>query len=142
MRGIVLDELADVIGQDLPVMCLSLWPAKEKIMLLCPFDNCRDRDFLSVLLPEQVPDIAVVIGVEGDIRVFDHVFLPAQLMKDVLFDLWADRPRLLSSLISNRKLRGILAVVFQQGKESASADLEYVEDIRQFDLFVDITLKQ
>ena len=111
-------------------------------MLLCPFDNCRDRDFLSMLLPEQIPDIAVVIGVEGDIRVFDQAFLPAQLMKDVLFDLRADRPGLLSSLISNRKLRGILAVVFQQGKESASADLEDVEDIRQFDLFVDITLKQ
>jgi len=46
------------------------------------------------------------------------------------------------SLISNRKLRGVLAVVFQQGKESASTDLKDVDDIPQFDLFIDVTLEQ
>jgi len=63
-------------------------------------------------------------------------------MKDVLFDLWADRPGLLLSFISNRKLRGVLAVVFQQGKESTAADLQDVKDITQLDLFVDVTLEQ
>lgn len=40
-------------------------------MFLGPFDNRRDRDFLLMLLPEQVPDIAVVIGVDGHVRIFD-----------------------------------------------------------------------
>ena len=138
----MLDEFADVIGQHLPVMRLSLWPTKEKIMFFSSFDNRRDRNFLPMLLPEQVPDIAVVIGVDGDIRVFDQSFLPAELMKDVHFDLPADCPGLLSSLISDRKPGGVLAVVFQQGKESASTDLKDIKDIPQLDLFVDVTLKQ
>lgn len=56
-------------------------------MFLSPFDNRRDRDFLLMLLPKYVPDIPVVIGVDGDVRVFDQAFLPAQLMKDVLLSL-------------------------------------------------------
>lgn len=111
-------------------------------MLLSPFDNRRDRDFLPVLMPENIPDIAVVIGVNGDIRVFDQAFLPAQLIKDVLFDLRAYRSGLLSSLISDRKPGGVLAVVLQESKEPAWADLEDVEDIRQLNLFVDVTLEQ
>ena len=111
MRGVVLDELADVIGHDLPVMGFSLWSAEEKIMLLSPFDNCRNRDFLPMLLPENIPDIAVVIGVDGDIRVIDQAFLPAELMKDVLFNRRADRSGLLLSLIGDRKLRGFLTIV-------------------------------
>jgi hypothetical protein len=130
MRGIVLDELADVIGQDLPVMCLSLRSTKEKIMFFSPFDNRRDRDFLPVLLPQKVPNIAVVIGVDGHIRVFDQAFLPAQFAKDVPLDLRANRSSLIGSLISDRKLRRVLAVAFQQSKESASADLEDVEVYR------------
>ena len=51
VRGVVLDKLADIVGQDLTVMGFSLRPAKEKIILLSPFDNRRDRDFLSALLP-------------------------------------------------------------------------------------------
>ena len=111
-------------------------------MLLSSLDNRRDRDFLPVFLPEKIPDIAVVIGVNGDIRVFDQAFLPAQLIKDVLFDLRAYRSGLLASLISDRKLRGVLTIVLQESKEPASADLEDVEDIRQLDLFVDVTLEQ
>lgn len=137
-----MDELADIIGQDLAVMGFSLRPTKEKIMLLSPFDNRRDRDLLSMLLPEKIPDIAVVIGVEGDIRIFNQSLLPAQLIKDVLFDLRAYCSGLLSSLIGDRKLRGVLAVVFKQRKESAPADLEDVEDIPQLDLFVDVTPEQ
>jgi len=68
-------------------MRFSLWSKKEKIMFLSPFDNRRDRDFLLMLLPKYVPDIPVVIGVDGDVRVFDQAFLPAQLMKDVLLSL-------------------------------------------------------
>jgi hypothetical protein len=142
MGGIMLDEFADVIGQDFPVMGLPFRPAKEKVMFFSPFDNRRDRDLLSMLLPKKIPDITVVIVMDGDIRVFDQSFLPAQLMKDVFLDLWADGSGFLSSLIGDRKLRRVLAVVFQQNKESASADLKDVEDIPQLNLFVDVTLKQ
>lgn len=142
MRGIVLDEFADVIGQDLPVMGLPFGSAKEKVMFFSPFDNRRDRDLLLMLLPKKIPDIAVVIVMNGDIRVFDQAFLPAKLMKDVLFDLGANASGFLLSLIGDRKLRRVPTVVFQQSKESASADLKDVEDIPQLNLFVDITLKQ
>ena len=111
-------------------------------MLLGPFDNRRDRDFLPVLLPEKIPDIGVVIGMKWDVRVFYQAFLPAQLMEDILFDLRVDHPGFLPPLIRDRKLRGILAIIFQQDKESASSDLEDVEDIWQLDFFVDIALKQ
>jgi hypothetical protein len=67
--------------------------------------------------------------VDGNIWVFDQAFLPAELMKDVLFDLLADCPGLLSSLISDQKQSGVLAVAFQESKESASTDLQDVEDI-------------
>jgi len=140
MRGVVLDELAYITGQDLPVMGFPFWSAKEKVMFFSPFDNRRDRDFLSMLLPAKIPDIAVVIGLDRNIRIFDQSFLPAQPMKAVLFDLGADRWDLLCPLIGDRKLRGVLAVVFQQGKESASADLQDVKDIPGLDLFVNITL--
>jgi len=68
-------------------MGISLWPAKEKIMFFGPFNNRREGDFLLMLLPENMPDIAVVIGVNGDLKVFDQSFLRAELMKNVLFDL-------------------------------------------------------
>ena len=138
----MLDELADVIGQDLPVMGFSLRSAEEKIMLLSPFDNCRNRDFLPMLLPENIPDIAVVIGVDGDIRVIDQAFLPAELMEDVFFDRWTDRSGLLFSLIDDRKLRGVVTIVLQESKEPASPYLEDVEQIGHLDLFVDVTLEQ
>jgi hypothetical protein len=86
---------------------------KEKVVFFSPFDNRLDRDLLPMLLPEQVPDVAVVIGVDGDIWVFNQAFLPAKLMENVLFDLRTDGSGLLLSLISDRKLRGVLAVVFQ-----------------------------
>lgn len=116
VRGVMPDELANVIGQDLPVMRFSLWPTKEKVMFFSPFDNRRDRDFLPMLVPEKTPDIAVVIGVNGDIRVFDQAFLPAQLMKDVFVDLEADGSGFLSPLIGDRKLRMVVAVVLNRAK--------------------------
>jgi hypothetical protein len=79
--------------------------------------------------------------VEGDIRVFDQSLLPIKLVKDVLFGLGTDRSGLPASLIGDGKLTGIAAVSLEQHEESAAADLEDVQDIRQFDLLVDITLK-
>lgn len=82
MRGVMLDELAYVVGQDLPVMGFPLGSAEEKIMLFSPLDNRRNRDFLPMLLPEKIPDIGVIIGVDGDIGIIDQAFFPAQLMED------------------------------------------------------------
>jgi hypothetical protein len=79
--------------------------------------------------------------VDRNLRVFDQAFLPGELMKDVLLNLWADRPGLILSLIGDRKLRGVPAVLFEQGKKSTSADLQDVKDILQLDLFVDVTLE-
>lgn len=63
VRVVVLNEFTDVIGQDLPVMRLSLWSTNEKIMFFSPLDNLRDRDFRLVLLPQKIPNI--IIGVDG-----------------------------------------------------------------------------
>lgn len=72
--GVVLDEFTDVIGQDFPVMGFAFGPAEEKIIFFSPFNDCGDRDLLPILLPKQVSDIAVIIGLERDIRVFDQLF--------------------------------------------------------------------
>jgi hypothetical protein len=79
--------------------------------------------------------------VEGDIRVFDQSLLPMELVKDILFGLGTDRSGLPTSLIGDGKLRGVAAVFLEQHEESAAADLEDVQEIRQFDLLVVITLK-
>jgi hypothetical protein len=49
MGGVMLDELADIIGQDLTIMSFPLRPAEVKVMLLGSLDDGRDRDPLSVL---------------------------------------------------------------------------------------------
>lgn len=72
--GVVLDEFTDVIGQDFPVMGFAFGPAEEKIIFFSPFNDCGDRDLLPILLPKQISDIAVIIGLERDIRVFDQLF--------------------------------------------------------------------
>jgi hypothetical protein len=95
-----------------------------------------------MLLPENIPDIAVVIGVDGDIGVLDRAFLLAELIKDVFFDRWTYGSGPLLSLIGNRKLRGVVTIVLKQSKEPASPYLEEVEQIGQLDLSVDVTLEQ
>jgi hypothetical protein len=111
-------------------------------MLLGPFDNRWNRDFLPMLLPEKIPDIGVVIGVDGNIGIINQAFLSAKLMKEIFFDCWTYGSGLLSSLIGERKLRGILTIVLKQSKEPVSPYLEDVKEIEKFDLLVDVTLEQ
>lgn len=142
MRGVMLDELANVIGQDLAVMSFALWPAEEKIMFFGSFDDCRYRDFLLVLLPKQIADIAVVIGADRNIRIFNQSLLPPQLTKDILFDLRADLVCNRFSFVGYGELGGITAVLFKQAEEPASPNLQNIQDIPKLDFFVDVTLKQ
>jgi len=142
MRGVVLDELADVIGQDLPVMSFAFWPAEEKIMLFGSFDDYRYRDFLLVLLTKQIPDIAIVIEADRNIRISNQSLLPPQLTKDILFDLRADLACNRFSFVGDGELGGITAVLFKQAEEPASPDLQNIQDIPKLDFFVDVTLKQ
>jgi hypothetical protein len=141
MRGVMLDELADIIGQDLPVMSFAFWPAEEKIMLFGSFDDCLDRAFLLVLLPKELPDIAVVVRADRNIRIFNQSLLPPQLMKDVLFDLRTDLACNRFSLVGDGELGGITAVLFKQTEKPASPDLQDIQDITKLDFFVDVTLK-
>ena len=111
-------------------------------MFFGSFDDCRYRDFLLVLLPKQITDIAVVIAADRDIRIFNQSLLPTQLTKDILFDLWADLVSNLFSLVDDGELGGITAVLFKQIEESASPNLQNIQDITKLDFFADVTLKQ
>lgn len=82
---VVLDEFSDIIGQHLPIVGFGLGPTQEKIMFFGPSDDGRHGDLLSILLPEQIRDVAIVIGVKGDIRVFNQSLLPLEFVEDVFF---------------------------------------------------------
>jgi hypothetical protein len=84
---IVLDELPHIVGQDLPVMGLPFGLGEIKIVLFGPFDDRWNRDLLAILIPEPVPDIAVVIGPERNLGGFNQAFLHPELLEDVLFNL-------------------------------------------------------
>jgi hypothetical protein len=138
---VVLDEFANIVGQDLSIVGFSLGPAEEKIMLLGPPDDRWQGGPLAVFLPEKIPDVAVVVGVERDSGVFDQFLLLPELREDVLFGLRADPSGLPGPLIGNGKLRRILPVLLEQHEEPAAADLEDVQDIGQLDLLPDVTLE-
>jgi hypothetical protein len=80
-------QIAHIIGQDLPVVGLPLGLGEVKVVLLGSLDDRRHRHLLAINLPEAVPDIAVVITSQGNLKVLDQPLLEAQFPKDVLFDL-------------------------------------------------------
>lgn len=104
MGRVMLDEFSDIVGQDLTVMGFSFGPTRVKVILFGPLNNGRDTDPLSVLIPEEIADIGVVISVELNFGVFNHRFLYPQLSKDVPFDLGADFPSGFLFLINDREL--------------------------------------
>ena len=89
----MLDEFPHIVGQDLPVMGLPFGLGKIIIVLLGPLDDCRDGDLLAILVPEPVPDIAVVVGPERDFGGLDQAFLKLEFLEDVLFDLGRELAR-------------------------------------------------
>jgi len=126
---VVLNKLSDVTGEDFPVMGFALRPAQEVIVLLGPADNRRHRNLLAMFLPEQIPDVAVVIGMQGDLRAFYQFLLPFELGEDVVFDLGADHSGFPGSLIGDGKPRGVGPILLEQLKESAAADFEDIQDV-------------
>jgi hypothetical protein len=123
-------------------MSFAFWPVEEKIMFFGSFDDCRDRAFLLVLLPKELPDIAVVVKANRNIRIFNKSLLPPQLTNETPFDLWADLVGIRFSLVNDGELEGITAVLFKQAEETASLNLQNIQDITKLDFFVDVALKQ
>ena len=75
--SIMLNEFANIIGEDFSIMRLLFLARKVKVMLLCPVNDRRHRDFLSVFAPELVTDIAVIIGSDRHISILDEALLYA-----------------------------------------------------------------
>ena len=134
----MLDELPDIVGQDLPVVGLPLRPTQIEVMFLGSFDYGGNRDLLPIFIPEEVPDIGVVISLQLDLRVFDHVFFYPQLAKDIPFDLRANFSSRPLSLIDDGKLRRVLSKVFEKCEEPASTDLQDLEHMLELDFSVNI----
>lgn len=111
MGRVMLDEFSDIVGQDPTVMGFPFGETQVKVILFGPLNNGRERNLLSVLIPEEIAEIGIVISVELNFGVFNHRFLYPQLSKDVPFDLGADFPSGFLSLINNRELRGIVPKV-------------------------------
>lgn len=72
VRGIMLDKFSNIIGNDLSVMGFYLflfWYIKT--FLLCSFYYGRKRYLLSVFLVNLIFNVAIVVGGNGKVLVFD-----------------------------------------------------------------------
>ena len=56
-------------------MGLSFWLGKIEVVLFSPVYNSGHRDFLSVLAPQLIQDVAVVIGADRHIFILYQAFL-------------------------------------------------------------------
>jgi hypothetical protein len=142
MGRIVLDEFPDVIGQHFPVMGLPFGPGHVKIMLLGLLNDRREGNLLPVFLFEDVPDVAVVVGLDRDLRIFDQPLFLAKLMEDVLFNLWSNLSWAGCPLISDGKPGWIFPISLEQLKEPAAADPQDAKDMLSFDLPIEIPSQQ
>jgi len=70
-RGVVLDELAGVMGEDFTVVGGSLRFPKAKAVLSGAVDDGGQGDFLAVIGFESGFDVAVVVGADGHVLVLD-----------------------------------------------------------------------
>ena len=133
IRGIVLDGFPDVIRQHFPIMILSFGPRDVKIMLLGVFNNRRQANLLPILLLEQVPDMAAVVGLDGELRIFDHPLFLAKLLEDVLFNVRSDLSWAGCALIRNGKLGRIFPISLEQLKEPTAPDSKDAQEMVKLD---------
>jgi hypothetical protein len=141
MGGIVLDEFPDVISQHFPVVSFPFGPGDVKIMLLSFLDDRRQGDLLPVLLLEKIPDIAVVVGLDGDFRVSDQLLFLVKLLEDVLFNVRSDLSWAGCPLIGNGKLGRIFPISLDQLKEPAAPDPQDAKDMMALDFLIEIPFK-
>jgi hypothetical protein len=59
------------VGPDLPVVGFPFGLGEEKPVLLGPLDDRRNGGLMTILVPEPVSDIAIVIGPERNLGGFD-----------------------------------------------------------------------
>jgi hypothetical protein len=139
---VVLDELSHIVGQDLPVMGLSFGLGQVIIVLLGPLDDRRNGDLLTILVPEPVPDITVVVGLERNLGGFDQAFFQLEFLEDVLFDLGGDLVRAVCPPISDREPTRIIPILSEDLEEAASPDPQDTQEVSQLDLPVIVSLEQ
>jgi hypothetical protein len=140
--GIVLDQFSHIIGQDFPVMGLPFGLGEVKIVFFGPLNDCRNGDLLMVLIPETVPNIAIVIAPERNLGIFDQTFFESEFTEDVLFDLGCNFSRTAFSLVSDRKSQRILPVFLENLEEPTPSDLQNAQDVLDLDFLVDIPFEK
>jgi hypothetical protein len=120
---------------------LSFGPGDIKIMLLGFLNDRRKGDLLPVLLLEKIPDIAVVVGLDGDFGIYDQLLFLVKLLEDVLFNVRSDLSWAGCPLIGNGKLGRIFPISLDQLKESAPAAPQDAKDMMALDFLIEIPFK-
>lgn len=110
-------------------------------MLLGFLNDRRKGDLLPVLLLEKIPDIAVVVGLDGDFGIYDQLLFLVKLLEDVLFNVRSDLSWAGCPLIGNGKLGRIFPISLDQLKESAPAAPQDAKDMMALDFLIEIPFK-
>jgi hypothetical protein len=124
------------------VAAVHFGPGHVKIMLLGLLNDRRQGDLLPVFLLEDVPDVAVVVGLDRDLRIFNQPLFLAKFLEDVLFYLRGDLSWAGCPLIRNGKPGWIFPISLEQLKEPAAADPQDAEDMMALDFLIEIPSQQ
>src|SRR3990167_7940518 len=89
-----------------------------KIMFLGPIDDRRQGHFLSILFLKLPLKKTVVVTIDRNGFVLDHLFVFGELPDKVGFDLWINLTGRDTSAVLYRKLFGITPILPQKHKKS------------------------
>lgn len=142
MGAVMLDQFANIVGQNLPGMCFFRPFGKIKASGLGFFNDRRDRDVLPIMIPETIPDVGIVITTELDLGIGDHFLLQRKFEKNVLFDFRPDAMRDYFSAVFDGKGLRISSKALEQGKNAAASELKDCFQVVEPDLIFAVSAQE
>lgn len=131
---VMLDELAGIMGQHLPIMGGLFGFFKIKIVGFGATDDRREGYWPIVMLEQAIFDVAVIVTPHGVFLVLDDFLFDSQFFKDGHLGLFRNLPSWLSPLILDGECIGIFLILLHQKEESAFLDAQDLLDIAPGDL--------